>query len=138
MKTKYCPRCNDHRPIDEFGKNSAKKDGFGSFCRKHQKEYSRNHYTNNKKYYVDKASRHKDEIKELVCKHKSVPCTDCKTSYPYWIMQFDHLYDKKFSIANWRNRGYTIDKILNEIKKCEVVCANCHADRTHRRRNISP
>lgn len=31
--------------------------------------------------------------------------------------------------------GYSIKRISEEIKKCEIVCANCHAIRTHERRN---
>ena len=58
-------------------------------------------------------------------------CTDCKEDYPYWMLEFDHLGDKSFNISNFR--GYTIDleKVKSEIKKCEIVCANCHKNRTH-------
>ena len=44
----------------------------------------------------------------------------------------DHLRDKKFNIS-WgiMNRGRK--KIFEEIEKCEVVCAICHAYRTHKR-----
>lgn len=60
---------------------------------------------------------------------------DCGVQYPYWVMQFDHRPDevKEFTI------GASVDKrskaaVMAEIAKCDVVCANCHADRTHQRR----
>lgn len=61
-------------------------------------------------------------------------CVDCGEKYPYWIMQFDHLGDKLFTIGDTRaSRGLALDKIREEIAKCDVVCANCHANRTHSR-----
>jgi hypothetical protein len=48
------------------------------------------------------------------------------------VLEFDHLADKSFDIGqalsyrNWQS-------ILDEIEKCEVVCANCHRRRTARR-----
>jgi len=32
--TKYCPKCRDHHPIDDFNKNAARYDGHDSWCRK--------------------------------------------------------------------------------------------------------
>lgn len=62
------------------------------------------------------------------------PCADCGENYPYWMMQFDHLpeYEKSFNICT-TTHGFSIEAIQNEINKCEVVCANCHANRTHYR-----
>ena len=63
---------------------------------------------------------------------KEKPCTDCVVQYPPYVMQWDHITDdKNFTIgSNWQ---FGIDRILAEIEKCELVCANCHAERTHRR-----
>jgi len=66
------------------------------------------------------------------CSH---PCLDCKQSFPTYVMQFDHLpqYEKLFCIAV--GHDYGTEKLMKEIDKCEVVCANCHAERTWQRRN---
>lgn len=50
-------------------------------------------------------------------------------------MHFDHLNNKIDNIATMVHKLKPLDAILKEISKCELVCANCHADRTHRRRN---
>lgn len=47
-------------------------------------------------------------------------------------MHFDHLGDKLFEISD--SLTYSIDRILREVEKCELVCANCHAVRTYNRR----
>lgn len=59
---------------------------------------------------------------------ESTPCMDCGKCYPYYVMDFDHLSDKQFSISKikWQNSSIN----LKEIKKCEIVCSNCHRERT--------
>ena len=72
--------------------------------------------------------------REFVNNLKRVPCTDCKVSYPPYVMDFDHLGDKKLSINRLVQKGYSIESILEELKKCEVVCSNCHRTRTKNRK----
>jgi IS30 family transposase len=67
-------------------------------------------------------------------------CIDCGEKYPYYILQFDHLpeYIKEDQLSKLVSR-VNMDALLEEIKKCEVVCANCHAVRSHNRRaSVSP
>lgn len=37
----------------------------------------------------------------------------------------------KMLIAGSKGSRYSLDTILEEIKKCRVLCANCHAEITH-------
>jgi hypothetical protein len=49
-------------------------------------------------------------------------------------MDFDHIGDDKTAAINkmvWRPVSEA--RLRAEIAKCEVVCANCHRERTHRR-----
>jgi hypothetical protein len=60
------------------------------------------------------------------------PCADCGVSYPPYIMQFDHIVDgKRGNVADMARSGFSIENLKAEIAKCELVCANCHAERTH-------
>ncbi len=61
------------------------------------------------------------------------PCVDCGERDPL-VLEFDHLGDdKSFNIAKGiRDRSW--QALLDEIAKCEVVCANCHRRRTVERR----
>lgn len=80
----------------------------------------------------------RNKIVKLVQKIKSkTPCAECGKKYPYYVMQFDHLpqYEKKFTIGNARGNAMSIHKVEEEIKKCDIVCANCHTIRTWRRKN---
>lgn len=57
-------------------------------------------------------------------------CVDCGIDDPI-VLEFDHVRgDKITSISNMVNNCCAYEKILNEIKKCDVRCANCHRIKT--------
>ena len=59
---------------------------------------------------------------------ESLPCTDCGEFVHHAAMQFDHLpgSDKRGEVAVLQ-RHSSRRLVLEEIAKCEPVCANCHA-----------
>lgn len=63
------------------------------------------------------------------------PCTDCGGTFHPAAMQWDHLpgHVKTADLAALGRRGGR-KRVLEEIEKCELVCANCHATRPHLRR----
>jgi hypothetical protein len=76
----------------------------------------------------------RNKIRKYIQEYKqSHPCVDCGENYPYWIMDFDHLKDKQFNISNFQTKFSTIEIIKKEINKCDVVCSNCHRNRTYLR-----
>ena len=95
----------------------------------HRKAYKRAHYIKNIEKYKERALARKREKGKLVQSAKNGPCMDCKIKYPYYVMDFDHRENKLFNISSC----YALDlkKIEEEIKKCDVVCANCHRIRTY-------
>lgn len=62
------------------------------------------------------------------------PCMDCKNSYPYYVMDFDHVRGRKHKNVSELIPTLSKKKIDEEIAKCEVVCSNCHRIRTHMRK----
>lgn len=93
-----------------------------------------NHYYSNKEAYIQRAKDKKDSLRRFLQAVKSFPCLDCGVTYPYYVMQFDHRPDEGKSItpAQLVNCG-SWKKTVDEIMKCDVVCSNCHAERTHSR-----
>lgn len=100
-----------------------------------RKAASKKHYLANKQRYLERNSRYRAEIKEYVKKFKeSRPCADCGINYPYYVMDFDHLDNfVKGNNINFLSNTGRIGAVKREIEKCEVVCANCHRIRTHKR-----
>jgi len=63
-------------------------------------------------------------------------CKDCGYKESPYALQFDHIEDnKKASVSNLIRSDYAWETIKKEMDKCEVVCANCHAVRTHARKS---
>jgi hypothetical protein len=58
-------------------------------------------------------------------------CTDCRKSFHFSAMDFDHLSDdKEFCIGEGVRHGYSVRRLKKEMAKCELVCSNCHRLRT--------
>lgn len=62
----------------------------------------------------------------LISEYKRVPCARCGKRYPSYVMDFHHRdpSSKAFSIG--RNFKASLERLLEEIAKCDVLCANCH------------
>jgi hypothetical protein len=56
---------------------------------------------------------------------------DCKKKYPPYVMDFDHRDRSEKAFEVGRGLYVSIKRLLIEIAKCDVVCANCHRERTH-------
>lgn len=63
-------------------------------------------------------------------------CVDCGYRGHAEALEFDHLpgFAKRADVAALLHRGKTRNQLLEEINKCELVCANCHRVRTASRR----
>lgn len=70
----------------------------------------------------------------FILRLKRRPCRDCGGRFPHYVMEFDHTADnKKFSICTgWKK--HSMADVKAEIRKCELVCCNCHRVRTFSRR----
>jgi len=103
--------------------------------RKRQKKAQAEWYQKNKDAIRKKRSYQKQEARKWVNDYKTQNsvCTDCEISFPPHILDFDHIGDKSFGISRALQQGTGLDKIKQEIKKCEIVCANCHRQRTYDR-----
>ena len=57
------------------------------------------------------------------------PCVDCGETDPV-VLEFDHRRgDKEIEISRAVN-NWSLPRLCEEITKCDVLCANCHARRT--------
>lgn len=99
-------------------------------CKDVVRDRARDYYHNRGGKEAYKVRR--DNIYAEIVRAKDVPCTDCNTKYPAYVMQFDHVRGTKSrDVSRLLASGLTA--VLREIELCEVVCANCHAERTYRR-----
>ncbi len=72
----------------------------------------------------------KESIRDWYRELKNQPCTDCREKYPYYCMDWDHTRGiKEHNISQIVHNKHK-ETLLNELKKCDLVCANCHRLRT--------
>ena len=130
---KVCLKCNVNKSLDSFHKRKDVKDGRQAYCKPCRKEVSA-------KAYKGTSAKKSEQVKILRARNleemrsfKSKPCADCGGSFHFAAMQFDHLpgFKKLGNVSMMLDKPI---KMREEIAKCEVVCANCHAIRTYNRR----
>lgn len=107
---------------------------YHNYCRschcERQKKYYRDNPGIRRQQYKDR----KKEIREFIVAEKNKPCLDCGKSYPYYVMDFDHVRGKKkFLLSVSASKSRSIESLKTEIAKCDVVCSNCHRIRTFTR-----
>lgn len=97
----------------------------------YQKEYGRNWYERHKDEVIERKKQRQQEIWNWFRGYKStLRCMDCGIRHPA-VLQFHHRdrTEKSFTISSVVSRATSIKQITREIKKCDVVCVNCHAKR---------
>lgn len=123
---KMCVKCGE-RPVDPRPERSV-------WCVECRRAYGRANYLLHREEFISRAHDRDKKLDELINGHKRRPCADCDIQYPPYVMDFDHLGDdKEFNIAFMRRHRMAFSKIELEISKCEVVCSNCHRERTNSR-----
>jgi hypothetical protein len=136
LAMKICVSCKLEKPQAEF---SRKGKGLQSSCKKCVTIYHREYYEKNKEKYFAKNRRNKDRqrarLRAIIVAAKQRPCQDCGGEFHPWVMEFDHRDGtaKIAAVGDLISHGCTDEKLLNEISKCDVVCANCHRLRTYNR-----
>ena len=93
-----------------------------------QRESQRRYYQKNKAYYIDKKNDRRKEIKAFINDYKSdLKCERCPEDH-IGCLEFHHEdpKEKEICISEIYRTGWGQERILEEIEKCIVVCANCH------------
>jgi hypothetical protein len=98
------------------------------------REAKRRWYENNKQVYTDRNRVRYGEKARRLRELKSRPCMDCGGTFPPVVMDFDHR-DSETKTGNIGNliKKWSWERLLTEVAKCDLICANCHRIRTARR-----
>lgn len=125
---KTCKDCQQTLPFDHFYVNKGMRDGRLSWCKK----CTVRRYRSGVK---DRAARMRDYVQAIKLERG---CADCGYNAHPAALDFDHLPGtvKTMRLASAPG-GSTMAKLIAEMEKCEVVCANCHRVRTAERRSAA-
>ena len=87
--------------------------------------------------YKDKAKRkqavrrHRLKVRKITDDYKiEKGCKLCGYNNHPAALHFHHREEenKLFEISQWHSRVHALDTLFTEINKCDVLCANCHAE----------
>ena len=111
-------------------------------AREYQKKYQAKWHQDHKAARLAEIYRRKAEVYWYIQDLKaSLRCADCGFKHPA-ALQFHHRNkeEKVFNIGDAGRRKLSLERVKAEIKKCIVLCANCHAIRhwTERKASQSP
>lgn len=130
---KKCSKCKCEKPLSNF--HESKKRGTQAVCKPCRKEVDREYWKRRssndlkmekKKCYQE--ARRKKRREFIYGFLSDNPCVDCGETDPI-VLTFDHVRDKKFTIAT-KVMSVSQEELINEIKKCEIRCGNCHMRKT--------
>ena len=111
---KKCNKCNVEKSLDHYTKRKSSKDGYNIHCKECMGQY----YKDNKQQYFNRRKWFYDIKAELKCER-------CGFDHPA-ALDFHHKDPTQKSFGISANKHIDKEKVLDEIKKCEVLCANCH------------
>lgn len=103
-----------------------------------QKQAQKKHYLENKNKYLESRKNNRNKRNVWFSNFKStLICESCNFDNVL-CLDFHHkdLKNKEFGISEAVKLGYSEDRIINEIYKCEVLCANCHAKKHNSMKDI--
>lgn len=134
-----CARCGLWKEQSAFHDSRT---GQFSYCRDCRNAYDRRYFAGHGRAARRQRQRARDaQARAWVNSLKNgVACADCGQVFPAPLMHWDHLpgYPKVGAIGSLVGRR-SLRLVVEELEKCELVCANCHAIRTAiRARRSSP
>lgn len=131
-----CTGCSQLLPSAVFGPNRSKRSGLDGMCRACRKSYNAAYYQRTKDRHnpgrAETRRKNRANVQTKVVDFlRSHPCIDCGET-DVVVLEFDHQRNKMLDVGFMIGKGYSWKGVLEEISKCEVVCANDHRRRTAR------
>jgi hypothetical protein len=127
-----CSICGIEKPLSEFHRY---RDGHMWWCRSCRREWDARYYAAHAEIRRAQTRANRKRLTDRMRELKAAPCMDCGGTFHPAAMQFDHRpgTTKVADLASLARDGSSRLFEL-ELAKCDLVCANCHAIRTFRRR----
>lgn len=95
----------------------------------YKKRWDKKYYATHRQEELDRVRKRKKQLRKWFNGYKqTLVCSKCGENHPA-CLEFHHLNEKtkSFRISEAiEQRGCSKDRIMSEISKCIVLCANCH------------
>jgi thiol-disulfide isomerase/thioredoxin len=135
---KKCSKCQVEKNLSEFASNKSQYDGYQNYCKPCKKTSDKKWYDSNPKIWKaknkSKSEKRKNLLEELK-KELGGKCDKCGENRKH-VLDFHHI-DKSKKLTeistSLRMGSWEEDENIarEEIKKCVLLCSNCHRDFHH-------
>jgi len=124
---KECSLCNKIKEHSEFHKDKRNKrcKGLCYYCKECANQKGRDYVRDKPKINLQIASK-KFKRKQKAIEMFGNKCHDCLKTYPSCCYDFHHLDPKQKDLNPANAVSYSEETYMNEIKKCIMLCSNCH------------
>lgn len=79
----------------------------------------------------------KRKLKDILIQYKGGKCQECGYNKCKGALQFHHRdpKEKEFCLANinLNDNNFTLKRLFEEVDKCDLLCANCHAEKHYKK-----
>ena len=111
MDSKVCSDCGQEKALSEFDRSTREKTGVQSKCKICARKYA-------------KTQQQGKKVKAIL--YKGGVCEGCGGAFSPEVYDFHHR-DPTEKEAHWGQlRSWSWNRIVLEIDKCALLCANCH------------
>jgi hypothetical protein len=125
--SRACRSCAEIKPMQEFALSKTSRGGRLARCRACVRESGRA----SRSLWLVRRKRHNRELIQKLKVERG--CADCGYNKHPAALDFDHLPENSKLDRVSAMTMASLEKLLAELVKCEVVCANCHRVRTYER-----
>lgn len=130
-----CTKCGGTKPLSEFYVRPSVPSGYSAWCRECKRAHDRAIYASDSQRRDSVGSSRRAAFlvrATLIYEYlEAHPCVDCGEPDPV-VLQFDHrdASKKSYNISRMTRSNHPLERIMEEIAKCDIRCANCHFRRT--------
>ena len=129
MKT--CTKCGNPQEDSEFFFKNEAKDIRHSACKTCKRAHDKNAYNTqpNRQAKIRKNALLSIERAKTIVRRvkKQNFCKKCGEGR-WYVLDFHHIGDKDINISEMVARGSSLTRIKKEMKKCNILCSNCHRE----------
>jgi hypothetical protein len=133
---RVCTKCGLEKPQEEFPFKNTLRNIRHAVCKDCTAQRSSQRYYSDPQLHIQKVNQSRgnylDNNAQYVLDYLNQhPCVDCGESNPV-LLEFDHRpgVHKVERVSQMVAGGYSLERIISEIEKCDVRCANCHRRKT--------
>ena len=103
--------------------------------KEYHKEYHKKWYIKNKEKRCEQIKNREKLIRKMFQEYKSkLSCCKCEENESV-ALDFHHVGEKTDILSVMVHDGFSWERIQEEIKKCIVLCSNCHRIEHYKNKN---